>query len=62
MYAYSEKQLNEPLESIEKLSSDFYQYMVKNWKHSWCLHEQKDLFTMFNSTTNRIEAECLNYT
>jgi len=59
VHAYSEKQFNESLESIEKLSSDFYQYMVKNWvtcKHSWCLYEQKDLFTMFNSTTNQIEA------
>ena len=32
---------------------------VNDWlscKQSWCTYEQKDLFTMFNTTTNRIEA------
>ena len=59
VYAISEQQLSDTFRAIEKLSTDFHQYMVKNWllcKESWCMYEQKDLFTMFNSTTNRIEA------
>ena len=57
--ALSEQQLSDTFKDIEKLSTDFHQYMVKNWlscKESWCMYQQKDVFTMFNSTTNRIEA------
>lgn len=59
VYAISEQQLSDTFRAIEKLSTDFHQYMVKNWlscKESWCMYEQNDLFTMFNSTTNRMEA------
>ena len=59
LYAFTEQQLSDAFKAIEKLSSDFHQYMVNNWlscKESWCMYQQKDVFTMFNSTTNRIEA------
>ena len=59
VYAFTEQQLSDAFEAIEKLSSDFHQYMVNNWlscKESWCMYQQKDIFTMFNSTTNRIKA------
>ena len=59
VYALSEQQLSDTFKDIEKLSTDFHRYMVKNWlscKESWCMYQQKDVFTMFNSTTNRIEA------
>ena len=59
VYAFTEQQLSDAFKAIEKLSTDFHQYMVNNWlscKESWCMYLQKDVFTMCNSTTNRIEA------
>ena len=59
VYAFTEQQLSDAFKAIEKLSTDFHQCMVNNWlscKESWCMYLQKDVFTMFNSTTNRIEA------
>lgn len=68
MNAYSENQLNESLESIEKLPSDFYRCMLKNWvkcKRIAGVRMNKRTFSP-SLTLQRIESkltiECLSFT
>ena len=59
VYAWKEQDFTETLKSIETACPEFHEYIGKNWincKKSWCNYELKDLFTMCNNTTNRIEA------
>ena len=59
VYSHSAQKLNETMKHLEDLLPQFHEHMSKNWlscKQSWCTYEQKDLFKMFNTTTNRIEA------
>ena len=59
VYCWTEQEFTDTLKSIKDTSPEFYEYIEDNWincKKSWCNYEQKDLFTMLNSTTNRIEA------
>jgi len=59
VYALTEQQISDTFKVIEKLSTDFHQYMVNSWlscKENWCMYQQKDVFTMFNSTINQIKA------
>ena len=59
VYALSVDDMNRVVAEIESISPLFHEYLSKNWlscKGSWCTFEQKELFTMCNSTTNKIEA------
>ena len=59
VHALSVDDMNQVVAEIESISPLFHEYISKNWlpcKGSWCTFEQKELFTMCNSTTNKIEA------
>ena len=59
VHALSVDNMNQVLAEIESISPLFHEYISKNWllcKGSWCTFEQKELLTMCNSTTNKIEA------